>query len=165
MVQSGQSAYVQWDLETTFNAGATAYDKVFGMNQKASIARNESSQLLPALNDVEYAAVVYLATKKDLSVRWILSSPWFLELLLGARASTGTNPTTHAFSPSKTPRSAGVEVGFDSDVSNVVSKFAGVVMKSATISAQIDGLAEVSAELMPSTEAVTASLDSNTFNR
>ena len=160
MVRSGQSAYMQWNLETSFNGGATTYNKAFGMDQKCSISTNESAMLLPALNKVEYDKVVYLETKKDISARWVLSSPWFFELLLGSLSSNLSDPTIHTFTPAKIPESAGVEIGFDSDTSNVVRKFAGVVMKSATISAQLGGTAEVSAELMASTEAVSSSLDS-----
>jgi len=158
MVRGGQHAYVQWDLETTFKGGDATLTKVFGLNQKVTIDRDNSAIALPALNQNEHDISVYLGDNKRLGLEYNFSDPWWLELLMGtAVEGGGGGPTfTHTYTPAKTPKSAAIEVGIATETASVVSEFEGVVMKSATISTTVDNIVSVNAELLAAEEKAIA---------
>lgn len=160
-VHTGAHVYSEWDFESAFGGGDATKTKVFGMDEKiTSIVTQNNQMALPQLNSVEVAAFAYGQEFKRLSVDWVLSNPWWLELLLNGRATAGAGPFTHTYTVLKVVKSFALELGFEGGTANVVRTLDGSVLNSVTMRSGMNELVRCSGEVICGKEAaIGTSLD------
>jgi hypothetical protein len=171
MVFTGAFAYIQWQKEATFGTAAaciTTAGLPFGFEQKVTSLNFTNNKIpLSQLGDVRVKTYAYGQTQGSFSVDFVLSSPWFLELI-GFKDSTaggGCGPTyTHTWDIDNTSctelmQSFTVQVGQESGGTDIVRSLNGSIANSATISTSIGEVVRVSLDANYANEAVTTGLD------
>ena len=161
MVHTGAHVYSEYDFEAAFGGGDPTKTKVLGMDERiTSIVTQNNQIVLPQLNSVEIAAYAYGQEFKRLSEDWVLSNPWWLELLLNNRVTTGAGPFTHTYTVLKTVKTLAIEIGFEGETANVVRTFDGSVLNSVTMRSAMNELVRCSGEIICGKEAaIGTSLD------
>lgn len=169
MVFTGAFVYLQWGKESTF--GTAAADILttgvpFGFEEKItnwSFTQNKIP--LSQLNDVRVKTYAYGQTRGTFSVDFVLSSPWFLELIgFKDGGSAGCSaPFTHTWSldttaATKTLQSYTVHVGQDAST-DIVRTLVGNIANSATITTTVGEVVRVSLDGNYANEELTSTLD------
>ena len=105
MVFTGSFTYLQYVRETTFGTAASTIQSAgeqFGFEQKItgwSFTNNKMA--LAQLGDVRVKTYAYGQTRGNLSIDFVLSSPWFIGLIgfkAAATCGTGSDPYVHTWS-------------------------------------------------------------------
>ena len=149
MVHTGAHVYSQYDFESTFGGGDATLTKVLGMDERITSFVTQNNQIVvPQLNSVEIAAFAYGQEFKRLSEDWVLSNPWWLELLLNNLVTTGAGPFTHTYTVLKTVKSFEMEIGLEAETANVVRNLKGCVLNSVTIRGGMNELTRCTGEIL-----------------
>ncbi len=173
MVRTGSSGYLQYGKEATFAGGATQ-TRVFGLEQKLTGVTWKNNQIpLAALNDIEIQCYAYGKNEGAGSVEFVVSNPWFFDIILDAVDTSGSaSDYTHIWNSDKTaltanntgvviPHTMHIEHGFDAETADVVRNMKGVVINSLTLKATLGETVKATAELAWGNEdAVGTSVDS-----
>ena len=162
MVHTGAHVYSEYDFESTFGGGDPTKTKVLGLDERITSIVTQNNQIaLPQLNSVEIQSFAYGQEFKRLSEDWVLSNPWWLELLLNDRVTTGAGPFTHTYTVLKTVKSFAVEIGLEGETANVVRTLNGCVLNSVTMRSSMNELVRCSGEIICGAEAaIGTTLDS-----
>lgn len=172
MVRTGASGYLQYGKESTFGGGATQ-TRVFGLEQKISGLTWKNNQIpLPQLNDIEIQRYAYGRNEGQASVEWVLSNPWFFDIILDAVDTSGSGSDyTHIWNSDKDaltadnsgvviPHTMHIEHGLDGETGNVIRNMKGVVFNSVTLKAALNETIKCTGELAWGKEdAVGTTLD------
>jgi len=150
MVRTGAHAYVKYDFETSYSAGATA-NKKFGLQDRLSSLTLTNNRInLAALNQNTIHKFAYGQQQGTASMGFTLSNPWLFGALLGAPTSAGSNPYTHTYNTAanlKTPRTIAIEVGYDGASADIVRTLKGGLVNNLSISAAVGGLVDCTADV------------------
>lgn len=174
MVRTGSSGYLQYGKESTFAGGATQ-TRVFGLEQKISGVTWKNNQIpLTALNDIEIQCYAYGRNEGSASVEFVVSNPWFFDIILDAVDTSGSGSDyTHIWNSDKTaltadntgvviPHTMHIEHGLDGETGDVVRNMKGVIINSLTLKASLGETVKATAELAWGNEdAVGTTLDSS----
>jgi hypothetical protein len=160
MVRTGSSGYLQYGKESSFAGGATQ-TRVFGLEQKITGITWKNNQIpLTALNDLEVQCFAYGKNEGNASVEFVVSNPWFFDLLLDAVDTTGSGGDfTHIWSSDKTaltadnsgiviPHTFHIEHGFDAETNNVVRNMKGAVLQNVTLKAALGETVKATADII-----------------
>jgi len=161
MVRTGASAYSQYELEATFGtdpAGGRA--RVFGLEEKISgWARLTNQIMLSKFNQITVDQFAYGQNAGRYTVDFVLSNPWWLDLIFGV-VNAGAGPFTHTYTPNSAMPSFVHEIGMGLETNNQVRTILGAGLNSITIRSSMNELARCSAEIIYGKEAAVAtSLD------
>jgi len=171
MVFTGAFVYLQWAKETTFGTAAadiaTTAGETFGFEQKITNLSFTNNKIpLSQLNDVRVKTYAYGQTRGTLSVDFVLSSPWFIELIGFKDGGTAgcASPYTHTWSIDQTTctkliQSFTTQIGLDTGGTDILRTAVGGIVNSATITTSIGEVARVSLDANYSNEALTSALD------
>ncbi len=172
MVFTGAFVYLQWAPETTFGTAAaniaTTAGNDFGFEQKITSWSFTNNKIpLSQLNDVRVKTYAYGQTRGSLSLDFVLSDPFFVELI-GFKAGTKTgcaSPYTYTWLldttlGTKTIPSFTTQVGMCAGACNgIVRTMAGGIVNTANISVSIGELARVTLDTNYANETLTTTLD------
>ena len=172
LVYTGAFVYLQWARETTIGTAAASIATVgedFGFEQKISSWSFTNNKIpLAQLNDIRVKTYAYGQTRGSLSLDFVLSSPWFFELVgfqRDADCGTGSDPYVHTYDlTSGTPtqiESFTVQVGQEAGGTDIVRTLAGGIVNSASISTTIGDTVKVSLDTAYINESMTTTLDSS----
>lgn len=163
VTRTGAYAYHKFDFESTFNGDDATKTKVLGKNVRLSPIQTMNNQIpLPQLNSVEIEDFAYGQEAKRLSADWVLSNPWWLELVTGSLSTTGSSPYTHTYTAAKAVKSFAMEIGFQGTTANVVRTLLGCIMPSVTIRSSLNDVVRCSADIVSGKEStIGTSLDSS----
>mgnify|MGYP003150706736 CR=1 FL=1 len=151
MVRTGAHAYVKYDFETSYGAGATA-NKKFGLQDKlTTLTLTNNRQNLAQLNQNTIHKFAYGQQQGSASMGFTLSNPWLFGALLGAPVTTGSSaPYTHTYNTAanlKTPRTIAIEVGYDGASADIVRTLKGGLVNSFGLSASVGGHVDCTADV------------------
>ena len=170
MVFTGSFTYLQYVRETTFGTAASTIQSAgeqFGFEQKITGWSFTNNKLaLAQLGDVRVKTYAYGQTRGNLSIDFVLSSPWFLGLV-GFKAGADTcvgSVKTHTWDIDTTNATNIIEsfttqVGIEAGTTDIVRTLAGGIVNSASISTSIGEVARVSLDSNYQNEVLTTSLD------
>jgi hypothetical protein len=173
LVYTGAFVYLQWAREAAIGTAAnvTSNGEDFGFEQKISSWSFTNNKIpLAQLNDIRVKTYAYGQTRGTLSLDFILSSPWFFEIIGFQRdpaenCGTGSDPYVHTYDlTSGTPKqieSFTVQVGQQSSGTDIVRTLAGGIVNSASISTTIGDTVKVSLDTTYINESMTTTLDSS----
>ena len=171
MVFTGSFAYLQYVRESTFGTEASTIQSAgeqFGFEQKItgwSFTNNKMA--LAQLGNVQVKTYAYGQTRGNLSIDFVLSSPWFIGLIgFKAGADAGSGPYTHTWSLDATSATNIIEsfttqIGIEAGATDIVRTLVGGIVNSASISTSIGELARVSIDTNYANESLTTSLDTS----
>lgn len=168
-VRTGHHAYAQYGIESTFKT-FPAMSRAFGYNVSVSQLDFKNTLLkLGSIGSPVYEKFAFANFEGSFNVEWVLSNPWWLELIYDPPSSTGTAPTVHVYPnqtnfPNTVPKELktfGVEVGIaQPSPSNMVLQYAGCIMAQHTISARLNDFVTCRAQVMyAKTPVVATTLD------
>jgi len=163
MVRTGAHVYSKFDFESTFGGDDSTKTKVFGLSEELSPITTTNNQIpLSQLNSIEVDQFAYGQDSKKVSLAFVLSSPWWLELILNNRVDAGTSPYTHTYTGLKTVKSFAWEIGFASETSNTVRTLLGCCINSATIRCSQNDVIRCTADVVCGKEGtISTTLDSS----
>lgn len=152
---TGAYGSLQYKSETSFKTVDTSDTaKVYGRGQKiTSLNIKQNLELIYELGVRTAQKGVFKQFEGTLTVEWILANPWFLRYLLGTAADAGGPSYTHTYTKANTLPTAQIKVGVDF-ATDVVRKFAGVVLNTVTMTASVNELLKVRGEFMFAKEYV-----------
>ena len=172
MAFTGSFVYLQWAPESTFNtaaaniAGSAATQ--FGFEQKITSWSFTNNKIpLSQLNDVRVKTYAYGQTRGSISLDFVLSSPFFLELV-GFRNGDVTGAAcdfTHTWdmcamdSEAKLVQSFTTQIGQCAGGTDIVRTLTGGIVNSATVTTAVGETVKVSLDANYANEAETATLD------
>lgn len=173
MVYTGAFAYIQWQKESTYATAAADINTAgepFGFEQKlGSLSFTNNKIPLSQLNSVEVKTFAYGQTQGSFSLDFVMSNPWFFELIGFKDGSTaactpGAGQYQHTWAIDSTtatfiPQSYTVALGIDGSSSDMVRTLAGSLTSSATISTSVGEVVRVSLDNTYQNEAFTTTLD------
>ena len=169
MVFTGSFTYLQYVRETTFGTAASTIQSAgeqFGFEQKITGWSFTNNKLaLAQLGDVRVKTYAYGQTRGNLSIDFVLSSPWFLGLIgFKAGADAGAGPYTHTFDIDTTSATNIIEsftaqIGTEAGGTDIVRTVTGGIVNTASISTSIGELARVSIDTNYKNESLTTALD------
>jgi hypothetical protein len=170
MVFTGAYATFQWNKEATFNTAAACIGTSglpFGFEQKiTSWTFTNNAIPLQRLNDVRLNTFAYGQTQGNISLDYVLASPWFLDVAgFSTGCTTGcADPFTHTWTigscaASKVIPSMTVEVGTEQGATDTVRTLTGAIVNSISISTSIGEVVRVSQDMTYANETVTTALD------
>lgn len=171
MVFTGAFVYLQWQKESVFGVAAANIATVgeqFGFEQKITNWSFTNNKIpLSQLNDVRVKTYAYGQTRGTLSLDFVLSSPWFFELIGFKDGGTAgcAAPYTHTWSldttsATKLIQSYTVQIGQEAGATDIVRTTVGNIANSATITTTIGEVVRVSLDGNYANETLTSTLDS-----
>lgn len=170
MVFTGSFAYLQYVRETTFGTAASTIQSAgeqFGFEQKITGWSFTNNKLaLAQLGNVQVKTYAYGQTRGNLSIDFVLSSPWFIGLI-GFKEGADTcvsSVKTHTFGLDATSATNIIEsfttqIGIEAGSTDIVRTLVGGIVNSASISTSIGEVARVSLDTNYVNESLTTSLD------
>ncbi len=162
MVRTGASAYSQYEKEVLYGVDPVGdRDLVFGLEEKISgWAKLNNQIMLSKFNQITVDQFAYGQNSGRYTIDYVLSNPWWLELIFGV-IDAGVGPFTHTYTPNSTLSSFTHEIGMGLQGEDQVRTILGAVLNSATIRSSMNELVRCSAEVVYGKEAaVGTSLDS-----
>ena len=157
-VRTGAFGYLKWGLETTYGTAAVNLNKVFGFEQKITSWNYTNSRLvLPEFNRLFPKTFVYGQARGGIAVDFILSSPWFFDLLFDTRTVPASGaPNTFNYSiQSKAIQPFTVQVGFDQVDQDNIRNLQGCVLNSLTLRSSVGEAVRGAADMQYSKEVST----------
>lgn len=129
MVRSAVYGYLKYGIESAFQTEQSSKTRVFGLEQKVSGLQFLVNRLnLSQLYSPELSAFAFGRNEGKMSIEFILSNPWFLDLIFETPQKTGSSPYTWTWdsSTSANPNvralnSASIDVGFQGEQSSGVN--------------------------------------------
>lgn len=143
MGRSGAYTYLDYGNESTFSTLAGALTRVFGMEQKiTNVGLNQNMVNVTDLNSNTVKAFAYGQFEGSFDVDFILSNPWFLDLIFGTPTVTGTGPYTYTYPTTipKTVTSFSAEIGSVLETASVQRQLLGAVVGSLRMSSRVNEL-------------------------
>lgn len=170
MVFTGSFVYLQWAKESTFGTAAAnisaACAENFGFEQKITSWSFTNNKIpLSQLNDVRVKTYAYGQTRGSISLDFVLSSPWFFELIGFKDGSTaGVGPYTHTWdldntSATNTIQPFTTQVGQEAGSCDIVRTMSGGIVNSATITTAIGDTVKVSLDTSYVNESMSTTVD------
>jgi len=161
LARTGAFAYAKYGWESTFKAGSSTRNKVFGRGQRVvSITRNENPEKIQELGERPALLIVYKAFEGSATFDFYVSNPWIFKAVMGNVSTSGTGPYTHTFTLSKLPPSMEIEVGFQGSGGNVVRLLRGAVVNSFSLTAAVNEIVRGRLDVLYADEIEGASLSS-----
>ena len=169
MVFTGAFVYLQYVKELTFGTAATTIQSAgenFGFEQKITNFSFTNNKIpLSQLNDVRVKTYAYGQTRGSLSIDFVLSNPFFIELIgFKPGGTAGCDPYTHTWvidttSCTKLIQSFTTQIGQEAGATDIVRTAVGGIVNSATITTSIGEVARVSIDANYANETLTSALD------
>lgn len=164
MVRTANYGYIEYGVEATYK-GSFSLTRQFGMKAELSNHRINNNPIpLYKYNTGQVQKFARGNFDGSFSLTWVLSNPWFWDLVLGkAAVSAGTNPTTHTYTYDKAVKSFGLEKGFEGEVGNVVRTLKGCGINNFGLRANVGEVVTCSADCIYGEEPTTVgtTLDSS----
>ncbi len=124
MSVSGVSTYIEYGKQSNFTTAvsAGAATRAFGLNQEiTSLSIDEHQFDVGDINTALIQKYGFGLFEGSIGIDWTLSNPWWLDMVLGTSADTGSaSDYTHTYDDSKTVNAFTVEVGTDTTTDRVL---------------------------------------------
>lgn len=153
---AGTQANGIWGFESTFGSASSSMDKVFGHDFKITdLTFNRNNERFSGLGNVEHTKNVNKLFSGKFGCEFVLGNGWFWRLLTGnTSVDAGSGPYTHTFlNTSATPATVAKQapsfslynsIDLDNDFRG---KYLGCKFQSASITASVNELVRVKAEV------------------
>lgn len=141
MGRSAAYTYSKYGNETTFSTLASSLTRVFGLEQKiTNVGINQNQFNVTDLNSNTVQKFGYGNFEGTFDVDFILSNPWFLDLIFGTPAVTGAGPYTYTY-PTTIPKavtSFSAEIGSTLESANVQRQALGAIVNNLRMGARLN---------------------------
>jgi hypothetical protein len=166
MGNSGIFAYIEYGKQTNFTTAlsAGAATRAFGMDQKVTaFSINENIVDLGDLNTALVQKYAFGTFEGSLGVEWVLSNPWWIDMVLGNAVTSGVGPFTHTYDDVKTVNAFTTELGFDAETTDRVLQLQRLTAKSIGLSFALNETVKVRGDFQFGATPTTAgtTLDSS----
>lgn len=157
MVRSSVYGYLKYGIETAFQTENSSKTKVFGLEQKISGLQFMVNRInLGQLYSPEIQSFAFGRNEGKMSVEYVLSNPWWLDLIFESGAKTGSSPYVWTWdsSPSananaRTINTASIDIGFQGEQSsgvNLTRTPLGVALSQVSIKTSINEVVRCTAD-------------------
>lgn len=140
MGRSGVYAYVEYGKQSNFTTalGAGASTRQFGLGTElGDITVSQDAKGAVKYGDVFPSDFYFGRFAGSVSVDFIVSNPWWFDLIIGNASTTGIGPYTHTFNVAKSVNAITIEAGFTGETSNRVRLLERGVVRSASIRSRV----------------------------
>lgn len=142
-VITSASAYSAIAKEATPGAAVTSYPGTFGLADSiTSISTSENVSALYQAGKRGIQTRAFGRRSRSFGASWVLSAPWFFELLFGKgshTANTTPTPHTHTYEIERIVQTFAMKLGYDLGTTDYNRELVACVLQSATISGSVTG--------------------------
>ena len=164
---SGAYGYVNYGFETTEGTVAATFPRPFGQGAKISISRKNNMDRVFGLGARNAAANVAKKYEGTASIEFLLGAgmtaignggaSWLRAVMGAIPTDSGATPFTHSYAESNTQVSFSIANAVELGTGDYVSALIGCRVRSCTISAAVDEIANVKLDVQYRTESMATS--------